>query len=59
MISLRDALFFAGGVAVGLYVAKIYARNQVDNAISTGLDKLGLGALAPVVQGLVTPAVVN
>jgi len=59
MISLRDCLFFAGGVAVGLYVAKLYARNQVDNAIATGLDKIGLGSLAPVIQGLVTPAVVN
>ena len=59
MISVKDVLVFAGGVAVGLYVAKLYARRQVNNAIGDGLDKIGLGALTPFVQGLVTPAVVN
>ena len=59
MISLKDVLIFAGGVAVGLYVAKLYARQQVDSTITGVFDKLGLPSVGPIVSGLVTPAVVN
>jgi hypothetical protein len=44
MISLRDVLFLAGGVAIGVYVVKLY---------------FGLEKYAPTIQGLVTPAVVG
>jgi hypothetical protein len=59
VISVKDALIFVGGVAVGLLIAKAYARNQLNDAIQSGLDKVGLGAYAHDVQGLVTPAVVG
>lgn len=59
MISVKEALFFVGGVAVGLYVAKLYARQQVNNTIGNALNAIGLGSIAPTVEGLVTPAVVN
>ncbi len=59
MISLKDVLIFAGGVAVGLYVAKLYARQQVDSTITGVSDKIGLPSVGPFVSGLVTPAVVN
>lgn len=59
MIKLRDALFFVGGVAVGLYVAKLYARQQVNSGIANVLNTFGLSGLTPTVQGLVTPQIVN
>lgn len=57
--SAKELLFFVGGVALGLYIAKLYARSQVNSTISSALDSVGLGGLAPTVQGLVTPAVVG
>jgi hypothetical protein len=36
-------LIFVGGVAVGLAIAKLYARSQWSGAIHDGLAKLGLG----------------
>jgi hypothetical protein len=59
MISLKDALIFVGGVAVGLYVAKLYARNKVDSTIQGAFNAIGLPQLAPTVEGLVTPQVVG
>jgi ribulose 1,5-bisphosphate synthetase/thiazole synthase len=56
---LKYALIFVGGVATGLVIAKYYARNKVDNAITSSLNSLGLGAFAPTVSGLVTPQVVG
>jgi hypothetical protein len=60
-VGLKEVLFFAGGVAVGLYVAKLYARSQVNGAIHEGLDAIGLGGgyIESIAQGLVTPAVVG
>jgi hypothetical protein len=60
-VGLKEVLIFAGGVAAGLYIAKLYARSQVNGAIHEGLDKVGLGDdyFESVVQGLVTPAVVG
>jgi hypothetical protein len=47
-------LAFAGGVGVGLVIAKLYARAQVSSGIHAGLDKLGLagGDVETIVQGL-------
>ncbi len=59
MIRVRDVLFLAGGIAIGLYVAKLYARSQVNDAIKNSLDTFGLGKYAGQVEGLVTPAVVG
>lgn len=58
-VGWKEALFFVGGIAAGLYIAKLYARSQVNSAIQTGLDKIGLGSIAPQVEGLVTPVVVG
>lgn len=40
---MRSFLFFAGGVATGLFIAKLYARRQVGDAISQALNKAGVG----------------
>jgi len=58
-IGIKEVAIFVGGVAVGLYLAKLYARNQVNSEISSGLNRIGLGAFAPSVEGLVTPQVVG
>jgi hypothetical protein len=34
---------FAGGVAVGLFAAKLYAANQVSSGIHGALQSIGLG----------------
>lgn len=34
---------FGGGVAVGLIVAQVYARGQVQSTLDKGLNKIGLG----------------
>jgi hypothetical protein len=54
-------LAFAGGVAVGLYAAKLYARSQVDDAIHEGLDAINLGGgkIESVAKAILTPAVVG
>lgn len=36
-------LAFAGGVFVGVQVAKAYAQNVIKGDISSALDKVGLG----------------
>lgn len=41
---------FAGGVAVGLLIAKEYARYQVQGGIDSALSRVGLGGGA--VQGV-------
>lgn len=34
---------FAGGIAVGLLAAKMYARSQVEGGVSDLLNAIGLG----------------
>ena len=57
--ALKYGLIFVGGVAVGLLIAKQYARAQVNSAIGSALDSVGLGKYAATVEGLVTPQVVG
>ncbi len=40
---IKYALIFGGGVAAGLLIAKLYARQQVGDAIGQGLGAIGLG----------------
>ncbi len=51
---------FAGGVAIGLIVAQVYARNKATGVVDSTLQKAGLGgtwvqgvadSLVPVVTG--------
>jgi len=51
---------FAGGLAVGLIVAQVYARNKATGAFDSALNAVGLGggwiqhtgdSLVPVVTG--------
>jgi len=56
---LKYALIFVGGVAVGLAIAKLYARQQVNSGIASALHTAGLDQYTSLVQGLVTPQVVG
>ncbi len=56
---LKYALIFVGGIAVGLVIAKYYARNQVNTGIASALHSVGLDQYTSTVQGLVTPQVVG
>ena len=40
---LKTAAIFAGGVVVGLLIAKQYAKIKTESAIGDALDKVGLG----------------
>lgn len=37
------SIAFAGGVGVGLLVAKFYARSKVQGGVDSALDAIGLG----------------
>lgn len=52
-------LIFAGGVAVGLVIAKLYARSQWSNAIHDALAKAGLagGPIEETVDRVILPQV--
>ena len=54
-------LAFAGGVAVGLYVAKLYATSTLTNDANALLGHLGLGGgvVQNFVDQSVIPSVVN
>lgn len=54
-------LAFAGGVAVGLYVAKLYATATITSDVNGLLGKIGLGggAVQSFVDQSVIPIVVN
>lgn len=58
---MRSALFFAGGVATGLLIAKLYARAKAGDAIHGALDKVGLGGgeFEQVVKDLLIPRTVG
>lgn len=47
---------FAGGLGVGLYVAKLYAENKVQGDVNSLLGKVGLGGGA--VQSFIDASVV-
>lgn len=53
------SLAFAAGVAVGLLVAKIYARSQITDGVHKVLDSVGLGGgtTQNLVDTFVIPAV--
>jgi hypothetical protein len=40
---IKLAIAFGLGVGAGLYIAKLYARNAVGDAIHQGLDAVGAG----------------
>jgi hypothetical protein len=40
---IKLGLFFVGGVATGLLIAKFYARSQVGDAIHDAFTKVGAG----------------
>ena len=51
---------FGGGLAVGLLIAQVYARNKVTSAVDSGLAAIGLNggwvqhtadSLVPVITG--------
>lgn len=52
------ALAFVGGVAVGLLIAKLYARSKVQDVITSGLTSIGLSSstAGSIAQGI-APAV--
>jgi hypothetical protein len=54
------SLAFVGGVAIGLLVAKLYARQQVTEGAHKFLDSIGLGGgvTQNLVDSIVIPAVV-
>jgi len=54
-------LAFAGGVAVGLFVAKLYVKSTLTGDADALLGKLGLGggAVQSFVDGSVIPTVVS
>lgn len=58
--TLIAVLAFAGGVASGLLIAKLYARQKVSDTVHTGLEAVGLagGVTENLVQGVLVPQVV-
>jgi hypothetical protein len=54
-------LAFAGGVASGLLIAKLYARQRVTDLVHQGLEDVGLGGgyVENLVQSVVVPKVVS
>lgn len=56
---IKYGLIFVGGVAVGLFIAKQYARSQWSGAIHDGLAKLGLegGVIEETADRLILPTV--
>ena len=52
---------FAGGVVTGLWIAKMYARNKVEDAIHDGLSKVNLegGQVENLVKQIVVPLTVG
>ena len=59
MPTVREALFLVGGVAIGLLIAKQYARTRFNSALESALGTVGLGGYAAQVEGLITPQVVG
>lgn len=58
---LKYSIVFGGGIAVGLLLAREYARREVNTTIHDGLAAVGLadGFIERTAQGLITPNVVN
>jgi hypothetical protein len=55
-----SVLIFAGGVATGLMIAKLYARHQVEGGVSDLLTKIGLSrGTADNIAGVVGGAAVG
>jgi hypothetical protein len=56
---MLKALIFVGGVATGLYIAKLYARNKTESAVHDVLSKIGLsgGAIEETANRLIVPSV--
>lgn len=54
-------LAFVGGVAVGLYAAKLYAEKKTDDVIHNALDRAGLagGTVEGIAKSILTPLVVG
>lgn len=50
---------FAGGVATGLYIAKLYARSKTEGAVHDALAKVGLGGgiIEETANRLIVPSV--
>lgn len=51
----------AGGVVVGLYIAKLYARNEVKDTVDSFLSSVGLGGgeIQKAADGFIPTAVVG
>jgi hypothetical protein len=49
----EGVLLFAGGVAVGLLIAKVYVESRVSGTVSSLLGDIGLGGAAQLVNGLI------
>jgi hypothetical protein len=58
---LKLGIAFAGGIAVGLLLARTYAKDQVDAKVHSAFAAVGLGggALEQTATGLVEQEVLN
>jgi hypothetical protein len=55
---LTYGLVFSGGVAVGLYLAKLYAKSEATSTIHSVLNSVGFGGgvVETITDRLVTPS---
>lgn len=54
-------LLFVGGVATGLFIAKLYAKKKTEDSVHSVLDAIGLGGgtIEEIADSIIVPQVVG